>query len=152
MLCAIWYHLYNLKNVKNTHGGVLLLVIQLQFFEQQNNIVLHFFSRIKDFFFKKKYYFKKTNQVLLSQLDKNSNFLIKFFLYDDWIQRLWLAVRPNFIKFGDLNFIKWDIFSSLVHKNIFGLIWQVVFKLDWLLILSRVGRVPYLSLNELVVN
>ena len=25
-LCAIWYHLYNLKNVKNTHGGVLLLV------------------------------------------------------------------------------------------------------------------------------
>ena len=26
MLCAIWYHLYNLKNAKNTHGGVLLLV------------------------------------------------------------------------------------------------------------------------------
>ena len=26
MLCAIWYHLYNLKNVKNTHGGVLILV------------------------------------------------------------------------------------------------------------------------------
>ena len=26
MQCAIWYHLYNLKNVKNTHGGVLLLV------------------------------------------------------------------------------------------------------------------------------
>ena len=25
MFCAIWYHLYNLKNVKNTHGGVLLL-------------------------------------------------------------------------------------------------------------------------------
>ena len=24
--CAIWYHLYNLKIVKNTHGGVLLLV------------------------------------------------------------------------------------------------------------------------------
>ena len=24
--CAIWYHLYKLKNVKNTHGGVLLLV------------------------------------------------------------------------------------------------------------------------------
>ena len=23
---AIWYHLHNLKNVKNTHGGVLLLV------------------------------------------------------------------------------------------------------------------------------
>ena len=26
MLCETWYHLYNLKNVKNTHGGMLLLV------------------------------------------------------------------------------------------------------------------------------
>ena len=26
ILCATWYHLYNFKNVKNTHGGVLLLV------------------------------------------------------------------------------------------------------------------------------
>ena len=26
MRCAIWYHLYNFKNVKNTHGGVLILV------------------------------------------------------------------------------------------------------------------------------
>ena len=26
MLYAIWYHLYNLKNVKSTHEGVLLLV------------------------------------------------------------------------------------------------------------------------------
>ena len=26
MHCAIWYHLHNLKNVKNIHGGVLLLV------------------------------------------------------------------------------------------------------------------------------
>ena len=26
MRCTIWYHLYHLKNVKNTHGGVLLLV------------------------------------------------------------------------------------------------------------------------------
>ena len=25
-LCAIWYHLYNLKNIKNTHGRLLLLV------------------------------------------------------------------------------------------------------------------------------
>ena len=24
--CAIWYHLYQFKNVKKTHGGVLLLV------------------------------------------------------------------------------------------------------------------------------
>ena len=26
MRCAIWYHLYNLKNMKNTHGEVLILV------------------------------------------------------------------------------------------------------------------------------
>ena len=26
MRCTIWYHLYNLKNMKNIHGGVLLLV------------------------------------------------------------------------------------------------------------------------------
>ena len=26
MCCAIWYQLYNLKNVKNIHGGVLHLV------------------------------------------------------------------------------------------------------------------------------
>ena len=26
IFCAIWYHLYNFKNMKNTHGGVLLLV------------------------------------------------------------------------------------------------------------------------------
>ena len=26
MRYAIWYHLYNLKNVKNTVGGVLLLI------------------------------------------------------------------------------------------------------------------------------
>ena len=26
MRCAIWYHLYCLKNVKNTHGGVLILM------------------------------------------------------------------------------------------------------------------------------
>ena len=27
--CAIWYHSYNKKNVKNTHGGVLLLEVTL---------------------------------------------------------------------------------------------------------------------------
>ena len=26
MFCAIWYYFHNLKNVKNTHRGVLLLV------------------------------------------------------------------------------------------------------------------------------
>ena len=35
MHCAIWYHLYNLKNVKNTHGGVLLFVT-FQAFTESN--------------------------------------------------------------------------------------------------------------------
>ena len=26
MLYAIWHHLYNLKHMENTHGGMLLLV------------------------------------------------------------------------------------------------------------------------------
>ena len=26
MCCAIWYYLYNLKNVKNIHGGVVLIL------------------------------------------------------------------------------------------------------------------------------
>ena len=26
-ICSSWYHLYNLKNVKSTHGGVLLLTL-----------------------------------------------------------------------------------------------------------------------------
>ena len=32
MFCAVWYNLYNLKYVKNTHGGVLLLVKLLAVF------------------------------------------------------------------------------------------------------------------------
>ena len=31
MLCAIWYHLHNLKKVKNTHGGELLSVLNVTF-------------------------------------------------------------------------------------------------------------------------
>ena len=27
--CAIWYHLYNLKNLKNTHGGVSMSVFHV---------------------------------------------------------------------------------------------------------------------------
>ena len=26
VLCAIWYHVHNFKNVKNTHGGMLISV------------------------------------------------------------------------------------------------------------------------------
>ena len=36
MRCAIWYHLWNLENVKNTDGGVLFLV-KLQAEDFSNN-------------------------------------------------------------------------------------------------------------------
>ena len=29
MRCAIWYHLYNFKNMKNTHGGVYNTPVEL---------------------------------------------------------------------------------------------------------------------------
>ena len=38
-LCAIWYHLCNLKNVKNTYGGMLLLV-KLKAFHMCFNILV----------------------------------------------------------------------------------------------------------------
>ena len=43
MFCAIWHHLFNLKNVKNTHGGVLLLV-KLQGFSKSNTPPWVFFT------------------------------------------------------------------------------------------------------------
>ena len=50
MRCAMWYHLYNLKNVKNNHGGVLILV-KLQAsacsFTKINTPVWMFFTFLK---------------------------------------------------------------------------------------------------------
>ena len=43
MFCAIWYHLYNLKNKKNTRGGVLLLV-KLQAFNTPPWVLFLFFK------------------------------------------------------------------------------------------------------------
>ena len=52
ILCAIWYHLYNFKNVKNTHGGVLLLVkCRVQLANLLKVTLLHgCFARFKNVF------------------------------------------------------------------------------------------------------
>ena len=44
MICAIWYQLYNLKNMKNFHGGVLLLV---KFQNESNSPPWVFFTFFK---------------------------------------------------------------------------------------------------------
>ena len=46
MLCAIWYHLYNLKNVNNAHGGVLLLA-EAYNFTKSNTTPWAFFKFLK---------------------------------------------------------------------------------------------------------
>ena len=44
MRCTIWYHLYNFKKVKDTHGGVLLEAEACNF-TKSNTPPLFFFSR-----------------------------------------------------------------------------------------------------------
>ena len=46
MFCAIWYHLYNLKHVKNFHGGVLLLV-KLQKSNTPSSVIFMFLKLCK---------------------------------------------------------------------------------------------------------
>ena len=52
-LCAIWYHLYYLKNLKNTHGGVLLLVkleAKAPWYQMIPNRAKHLILFIRHFF------------------------------------------------------------------------------------------------------
>ena len=44
MLCAIWYHFYNLKNVKNTFEGMSLLVKLQAYFTKSNTLLWLFFT------------------------------------------------------------------------------------------------------------
>ena len=50
MLCAIWYHFYNLKNMKDTRGRVLLLVklqVETCNFTKSNTLPWVFFTFFK---------------------------------------------------------------------------------------------------------
>ena len=47
MLCAIWYHLFNFKKVKNTHGGMTLLVKLQTYFTESNAPLWVFFMFFK---------------------------------------------------------------------------------------------------------
>ena len=46
MLCAIWHHLYNLKNVENTHSGVLLSVKLQMVANRPKHLILETFSAL----------------------------------------------------------------------------------------------------------
>ena len=67
-LCKIWYHLCKLKKVKNTHGGVLLLV------KLQGPAFFFFFFQKKI-----KYFFKQSK--------KSWHYEFIFFTYSFSIQR-----------------------------------------------------------------
>ena len=43
MFCEMWHHLHNLKNLKNTHGEVLLLV-KLQAKRKSENMTCNIFD------------------------------------------------------------------------------------------------------------
>ena len=47
MLCVFWYHLDNLKNMKNTHGRMPLLVKLQAYFTKSNTPPWVFFTFLK---------------------------------------------------------------------------------------------------------
>ena len=71
MLCSIWYHLYNLRNVKNIQGGVLLLV-KLEAlgcnFTKSNNSPWMFFAFLKLYKWRHHIAQRITNDVPLEKL------------------------------------------------------------------------------------
>ena len=73
MRWAIWYHLHNLKNVKNTHGRVLLLV-KLQAFSIPPWVFFTFFK------LNKWYQIAQNDKLLLMSLNhiKSDVFAIHF--------------------------------------------------------------------------
>ena len=72
MLCAIWYDLYNLRKVKNSHGGVLLL-LKLQSFSL--NFTMQAFSLSVTF---------SKVVMLLSNVTKSNTSPWVFFFFLDW--------------------------------------------------------------------
>ena len=86
MLCAIWCYLYNLQNVKNTHGLVLILVklqaeakpfLTLYIFVGKISRFLRFCSLLTDFSFFNKSSKEKFGSFLLTNLE--SLFFLLFY-------------------------------------------------------------------------
>ena len=81
--CAIWYHLYNLKNLKNSHGGVLLLVN----FTKSNTPPWVFFTFLKLYKWYQiaqsvTYYVMRSFKISLKRARKTSFIKTKILLYN----------------------------------------------------------------------
>ena len=96
MLCAIWCYLYNLQNVKNTHGLVLILVklqaeakpfLSLYIFVGKISRFLRFCSLLTDFSFFNKSSKEKFGSFLLTNLESHFFFAILLILL--FIVLLW---------------------------------------------------------------
>ena len=70
ILCAIWHHLYNLKNVKSMHGGMSLLAKLQAYFTKSNTPSWVFFTFLKLF----KWY--QILQHILSKLTANDKIIL----------------------------------------------------------------------------
>ena len=80
--CAIWYHLYNLKNVKNTHGRVLFLV-KLQA-EHTSMGVFIFFKLCKWYQIVQHITFPPAPILVFSKNSNNPTLQSQFFSQDWW--------------------------------------------------------------------
>ena len=85
MLCVIWYHLYNFKNVKNTYGGVLLLrksqALKLQAVTKSNGPSWVFFTFFKLY---KWYQIMQCIAFLDSFQRRVKRFLSQFLFLSNW--------------------------------------------------------------------
>ena len=79
--CAIWYHLYNLKNVKNIDGGVLLLVKLKTSNFTKSNTLPSVFSRFLKLYKWYQIVQNITCNFVLSTMESNLNRI--FFLQDE---------------------------------------------------------------------
>ena len=87
MLCAIWQHLCNLKNLKNTHGGVLLLVKSQALAIIDGAIIakiVNCFQFMKQYMFNKKKFKKKKEY--LNDINFKSNYKNRFLVNEEQIR------------------------------------------------------------------
>ena len=100
--CEIWYHLYNLKNVKNTHGTVLILV------------------KIKNLRNNCTHGTKSHNASHMEKIRKQKdtkNFSLQILYIWNTTQKMKLFIKDFFIKFDQIHRKLWT-WSHLLNKSL----------------------------------